>query len=90
MIKLARLERGMTQTMLAQRINISRYSVIAIEKGDPKVAVGVVFEAAAIVGVPLLAEDKQGLQKLEHTVASFNALLPKRIRRKNEPIDDKF
>lgn len=63
---------------------------MAIEKGDPKVAIGVVFEAATIVGIPLLADNNQELQKLERTLASFIAVLPKRVRLKNEPTDDNF
>lgn len=42
-----------------------------LEKGNPKVAIGIVFEAAAIVGVPLLAEDLEGLQKLGYLLARF-------------------
>lgn len=90
MIRVARLERGMSQSNLAGRINVSRYSIMAIEKGDPKVAIGIVLEAAVIVGIPLLADDIQEMQKLEHTVVGFKALLPKRIRGKKEQINDNF
>lgn len=90
MIKLARTERGFSQHNLAQRLNVSRYLVMAIEKGSPTVTIGVVFEAAAILGIRLLAEDALALQKLESTIASFNAILPKRVRLKNEPVDDNF
>lgn len=90
LIHVARTERGLSQNNLAQRLNVSRYSVMAIEKGDPKVAIGVVFEAAAIVGIPLLADNNQALQKLEGTLSSFTAVLPKRVRIKNEPTDDNF
>lgn len=87
LIKLGRTERRFSQQNLAERLNVSRYSVMALEKGDPKVAIGVVFEAAAIVGIPLFAEDLPALQKLERTIVSFNAILPKRVR-KHEIIDD--
>lgn len=90
LIHVARTERGLSQTNLAQRLNVSRYSVMAIEKGDPKVAIGVVFEAALIVGIPLLADNNKALQKLEGTLSSFTAILPKRARFKNEPTDDNF
>ncbi len=90
LIRAGRTERGFSQFNLAQRLNVSRYSVMAIERGDPKVAIGVVFEAAVIVGVPLFAEDKQELQKLERTLTSIYSVLPKRVRVKNEPIDDNF
>lgn len=90
MIKVARKERRISQIDLATRLNVSRYTIIAIEKGDPKVAVGSVFEAAYIVGIRLLADDQDGLQKLSRSITQFNSLLPKRIRHKNEPLDDNF
>lgn len=88
MIRVARKKRRISQSNLAERLNVSRYTVIALEKGEPSVAIGVVFEAAAIVGIPLLAEDEEKLQKLAKTVAQFSAVLPKRIR--DRSIDDKF
>lgn len=90
MIKTARLEKGLSQDNLAKRINISRYSVMAIEKGDPKVSIGIVFEAASIVGVPLFAESEQELQKLNTITSGYNSLLPKRVRHKKRPVDDNF
>jgi len=90
LIRAARTERGLSQSNLAERLNVSRYSVIAIEKGDPKVAIGVFFEAATIVGIPLLADNALELQKSQRTLASFNAVLPKRVRFKDEPTDDNF
>jgi transcriptional regulator with XRE-family HTH domain len=90
LIRTARTERGLSQSNLAQRLNVSRYSIIAIERGDPKGAIGAVFEAAFIVGIPLLADNNLELQKLERTLVHFRALLPKRVRIKNEPIDDNF
>lgn len=90
MIQVSRKERRISQTNLAERLNVSRYTVIALEKGDPKVAIGIVFEAAHIVGIPLLAEDEIKLQKLSKTVSQFNALLPQRIRKKERPADDYF
>lgn len=90
MIKAARLNKGLSQDNLAKRINISRYSVMALEKGDPKVSIGVVFEAASIVGIPLLAESEQELQKLNIITSGYNSLLPKRVRHKKGLIDDDF
>jgi len=88
LIKGARLERGMSQAELAERIGVSRHTVMSIEKADPKVAIGAVMEAAAIVGVPLLADDTQGLNKLAGTVANLARLLPARSKRKIVLNDD--
>ena len=90
MIKAARLERGMSQAELSQRLGMSRYTVIALEKGEPKVGVGTVFEAATIVGIPLLAGDQRELNKLATTVANLASLLPERSRRKKVALDDDF
>ncbi len=89
LIRVARQERGMRQTELAERVGVSRHTIMAIEKADPKVAIGAVLEAAAVLGVPLLAEDTQGLNKLAGTVANFATLLPARSKRK-VVLDDDF
>lgn len=90
LIKAARLERGMSQVELAERIGVSRQTVIAIEKADTKVAIGAVLEAAVVLGIPLLAEDSEGLVKLAGTVAGLTALLPARSKRKKVILDDNF
>lgn len=90
MIRCARLERGLSQENLAQRLNKSRYTIIAIEKGSPDVAIGTVFEAAVIVGVRLLEEDKYSLQKLSNTVSNLTSILPKRSGHSQEIVDDDF
>jgi len=90
MIKAARLERGMSQAELSRRLGVSRYTVIALEKGDPKVGVGTVFEAATIVGIPLLANDQRALNKLATTVANLTSILPERGRRKKVALQDDF
>lgn len=88
--KAARLERGMSQVELAERIGVSRQTVIAIEKADTKVAIGAVLEAAVVLGIPLLAEDSEGLNKLTGTVAGLATLLPARGKRKKVILDDNF
>ena len=90
MIKAARLERGMSQAELSRRLGVSRYTVIALEKGDPKVGVGTVFESATIVGIPLLADDQRALNKLATTVANLTSILPERGRRKKVALQDDF
>ena len=90
MIKAARLERGMSQSELSQRLSVSRHTVIALEKGEQKVGVGRVFEAATIVGIPLLASDQRELNKLATTVASLTSILPERGRRNKVILDDNF
>ena len=51
-----------------------------IERGDPTVNIGLVFEAAVIVGVPLFVPDRSRLAPYLERVDKL-ALLPKSIRR---------
>lgn len=90
MIAAARKERKMSQSELAQRLGVSRLTVRAIEQGSPTVSLGTVFEAAVIVGIPLLAEDKRELDRLATSVAAIARVLPKRGRGKNQVVDDDF
>lgn len=90
MIKNCRLERGISQQDLADRLNVSRFTIMAIEKGDSKVAVGAVFEAAYILGIPLLEEDLQNTKSLSLNLAKLATVLPKRAPKKLEENDDDF
>jgi transcriptional regulator with XRE-family HTH domain len=90
MIRAARLERKMPQAELAERLGVSRQTVSSIEKGDAKVAVGTVFEAAAVVGIPLLAESTRELQHLSGAVANLAQLLPERAHANTVELDNDF
>jgi transcriptional regulator with XRE-family HTH domain len=52
-LELARRERGMTQMDLAERAGISINTLKAVLRGRPQVAIGTVFEVAAILQLPL-------------------------------------
>ena len=90
MIRIARLERKQSQQALAQRLGVSRQTIAAIEKGDSRVAVGCVFEAATIVGIPLLADNPRELQQLSSTVSHLATLLPERSRTTVPELNDDF
>lgn len=90
LIKAARKERAMSQSELAERLGVSRHTVMALERGEPKVAVGTVFEAAAVVGVPLLAPDERELARVAGAVAGLASVLPERAGRKRRRLDDEF
>ena len=64
--------------------------IIAVEQGSPKVAIGTVFEAAVTLGIPLLAEDEQGLAQLGGSLAALASVLPARTGRKPAALDDDF
>lgn len=90
MIKSARIERGISQLDLASRLNVSRYTVMSIEKGDPKVSVGVSFEAAYIVGIPLLGDDLNQLNNLSLKWSNLASILPKRVGHPRQELDNDF
>lgn len=54
-IKLARLRRNLTASLVAERAGISRQTLVSIEKGSPSVAIG--FYAAALHGISGLDKD---------------------------------
>lgn len=89
-IRLARKQRMMSETDLAARIGISRSTLQLIEKGNPKVEVGLVFEAAVLLGVPLFVHDPSGLSDQMARVDDKLALLPHSVRRPRAGVKDDF
>jgi transcriptional regulator with XRE-family HTH domain len=90
LIRLARKQRRMTAAELAERTGISRSTLQRIEKGDPKVEVGIMFEAAALAGVPLF---DAGPGRLSDKIARIDdklALLPKAIHKPATEVNDAF
>jgi len=90
LIREARKERRMTAQELAERAGISRGLLQRIEKGDLKCEIGVVFEAAAIVGVRLFDADENVLSRHVSYNKEKLALMPKSIRRKSIEVKDDF
>lgn len=90
MIREGRITASLTAEALATRAGISRALLQRIEKGDPGCAIGVVFEVAAIVGVPLFEADAKSLAvRLGHSTEK-QALLPKAVRLPRKAVKDDF
>ena len=89
-IKLARKKRKWSELNLAERAGISRATLQKIEAGEMSPAIGLVFELASIVGVPLFEQDIQRLATNIELTQSKIALLPKRIREQTKLVDDDF
>lgn len=71
-IKLARKRRRLTATQVAERANISRTALYRLEKGNPSVALGALFNVLRVLGLQddflkLAADDELGrkLQDLD-------------------------
>lgn len=90
LIRQRRIERKMTAEDLAERAHFSRGLVVRIEKGDPRCAIGAVFEAAAIVGVPLFEADQAKLTEKVRATAAALTLLPRSARAPKIGVKDEF
>jgi len=89
-IRAERLAGRMTAEQVAQRVGISRALLRRIETGDPGCTIGVAFEVAAIVGVPLFTEDPAALNALQKVSGEKLALMPKAIRQSRKAVKDDF
>lgn len=90
MVRMGRLERRLTAQELADRVGVSRSTLQRIEKGDPKVELGVMLEAAAIVGVKLFDADERGLATIAERTDERTALLPKHVYKTGKKVHDDF
>jgi transcriptional regulator with XRE-family HTH domain len=92
-LEVARLrrQRRMTAAELAERVGVSHVTLRKIERGDPGVAIGTVFEAARLVGVPLFGADSSAWADMASRQADRLAVVPERVRRRRaDEVDDDF
>ena len=89
-IALARRERGWTAAELGERIGVSARTVSRLENGSSSTAIGVVFEAATLLGIPLFGVEGPELSRLARQGRETLALIPSRVYKHREPVDDDF
>ena len=89
-VRLGRKRQKWTEHELADRAGISRATLQKIEKGDLSVAIGLVFEVAALVGVTLFDDELTSLAAHIARTEDKLALLPSTIRKRRKPVDDEF
>jgi len=89
-IKLARKQRKWSEQNLADRAGISRATLQKIERGEMTCAIGLVFEAAALVEFNLFEQDRLPLSISIENANNKLALMPRRIRHKIKAVDDDF
>lgn len=90
LIRLGRKQRKMSEADLAARVGIARSTLQLIEKGHPKVEIGLVFEAATLVGVPLLVDEPSRLASEQSRIEDKLALLPQSVRIPRSKVKDDF
>lgn len=89
-IAIARRGVGWTAAELAERLGVSVALLARIEKGVPTTAIGTVFEAAVLCGVPLFGADPADLPDLARRQRDQLALLPARVRPRSSEVSDDF
>lgn len=92
MIRFERKNLKMTESELAERAGISRSMLQRIEKADPKCEIGVIFEVAVLLGLPLFdaAADENKLAAYRRQTEDKLRLMPQRIRKQNKDSFDDF
>ena len=90
MIRHGRKQRRMTEVELAERLGIARSTLQRLEKGDPRVEIGIMFEAAALVGVKLFDSDERGITALSARMDDRIAVLPKHVYKSRKKVIDEF
>lgn len=90
LIKTARKKHRWTEAELAERAGISHLTVRKIEQGNPGTELGLYFEVATLLGIPLFAPDGDKLTAIAHQLDLHLALLPKRIDKQSAEVFDEF
>lgn len=89
LVRAGRIDRGLTAEELAERAGVSRGLLHRLESGHPGVSLGVAFEIAAIVGIPLFETDRGLAESVEHAGLRLR-LLPKAVRAPAREVKDDF
>jgi transcriptional regulator with XRE-family HTH domain len=89
-IKLGRKQRKWSEKNLAERVGISRATLQKIENGEMNCAIGLVFEAAALVGITLFEHDRVPLAVRIEQANDKITLLPQRVRAQTKVADEHF
>lgn len=86
----ARRERRWTAAELAERAGITAVTLRKVERGDPTVSLGTVFEIATLVGINLFGAERSALADLVERGRNRLALLPASVREPSGSLHDDF
>ncbi|MHB1718234.1 MAG: helix-turn-helix transcriptional regulator [Acidimicrobiales bacterium] len=86
----ARRRQRRTSEEVAERAGVTRVTLRRIERGGPDTALGLYFEVATVLAVPLFGAQGQELAELVARGERDLALLPGRIDLRPQEVDDAF
>ena len=90
LLQIARKTRNVTVEELGKRCDISKRTMIKVLQGDPTVKIGVYFQAAVVLDIPLFEEDESRLQNAFQTGKTIEMMMPRRIQQQKVVLDDNF
>jgi transcriptional regulator with XRE-family HTH domain len=90
MIQSARKRRGWSEAELAERCGATRPTIRRIEQGNPATEIGLYFEIASILDIPLFSDDPKQLRSLNEKLDLEISVLPQRIRKGTKDVFDDF
>jgi AraC-like DNA-binding protein len=90
LLKNKRVERRVSIAELSDRTGASRPTLTRMFEGEPTVNIGLYFEAAWILGLPLFDPDKNRFKREQSHAVEVSKLLPKRVVKKKRPLNDDF
>jgi transcriptional regulator with XRE-family HTH domain len=89
-IRLARKEHRWSIAELAERVGTTRPTIQQIEQGNPATGLGLYFEVANILGIPLFDTDANQMTAIQKQLDMSLSLLPKRIDKDRKGVFDDF
>ena len=90
LIKVARKKHGWSEAELAERAGTTRPTIRKIEQASPVSEIGLYFEVAYLLGIPLLSSDSVEMTAIQDKLDLQLAVLPKRIDRAPSEVFDDF
>ena len=88
-IRMARKRRQWTIAELAKKISVSSPTIIALEKGEPTVSVGVLVSTLWTLGLETELLNLANPNDIEG-IKMMNTRLPKKIRTRKRTLDNDF
>jgi transcriptional regulator with XRE-family HTH domain len=81
-----------SRAMLAERVGVGALTIRRVTRGEPGVAIGTYFEAAALLDIPLFGQGSASALDAElRRQRDLLSLLPSRIRHaETDALDDDF